>query len=158
MSEEATTSVQLIPPNIDAEIERKKPRLEVLLFCHYASLDKKEKGVFVGCFDRLFVNPETKQSGTFAIVARLGEARKGRIVISILNPANVLIGNIFADVDVDRPLDEPTHVQVVETISFEAKEPGVYWIDVSYNGESLGGTSLTVVHRSPSGQKAESEK
>lgn len=159
MSEEATVAVELVPPKIDVVKERKKPRLEALLFCHYASLDKKDKGIFVGCFDRLFVNPETKQTGTFNILVRIGEARKGRIVISLISPSNVLLGNIYADANIDRAPDEPVHIQVLETIGFQADEEGVYWIDVSYNGKSLGGTSLTVKFRTPEEKKAaEGEK
>lgn len=158
MSEEAITSVQLVRPNIDVEQERKRPRLEVLLFCHYAALDKQGKGTFAGTFDRLFVDPAVKQSGTFYLVVRTGETRTGKITVSIISPKDELLGNLFYEPQVDRPPDEPSHIQFIEGMGFQADEEGIYWFDVSFNGESLGGTSLTVKFRSPREHKAEGEE
>lgn len=157
MAEEATEA-ELVRPNIDVEQERKKPRLEALLFCHYAAIDERGKATIAGCFDRLKVNPETKNSGSFYIAIRTGETRKGRINVSIISPANDLLGNLFYDADIDRPLDVPSHIQFMDAISFQAEREGVYWVDVSFNGESLGGTSLTVEYRSPGEQKADTEE
>lgn len=148
----------LFTPKIDAAQVRKKPHLEALLFCQYFSQDKEGKNNIMGTFDRLFVDPKTLETGVFFIFARTGETRQGDIIVSIINPNNVVAANLTYSVPehVASP-DLPLQVQFCGQVGFKIKMEGSYWIDVSYEGESLGGAALTVKFRESEDNKNEHE-
>jgi hypothetical protein len=137
-------------PNIDAARERKKARLVSLTFCLFFSIDKEGRNNLLGCFDRIYADPATKQTGQFILVIRTAETRKGDVTASILDPSNkVVAAVVFESPEIDVPPDKPMHLQFYGSINFQATTAGVYWIDVSYQGRSLGGDSLTVEFRKP---------
>jgi hypothetical protein len=137
-------------PNIDAARERKKARLVSLTFCMYFSVDQQGRNNLIGCFDRIYADPATKQTGQFILVVRTAETRKGELVASILDPTNRPVAAvIFEAPDTEVPLDMPMHLQSYGPMNFNAPAEGVYWVDVSYQGRSLGGESLTVEFRKP---------
>ena len=136
-------------PKFDVAQERKKPRLVALLFCHFFSVDVDGRSNVNGCFDRIFVDPATKQTGLFTIVVRTYETRESGITVTILNPKNKAIAAIVFDPPEELPTDKPMHVQGYGPINFAAKSQGVYWVDVSYKGQTLGGECLTIEYRRP---------
>jgi hypothetical protein len=141
-------------PKIDAEAERKKPRLVAILFCMYYSSDKEARNNILGCFDRIYADPATKQTGQFILVVRTSETREKGIVISVLDPANKAIAAVVFDAPEPLPSDKPMHLQYAGPINFTATTSGPYWFDVSYQGKSIGGESLIVEF----GKPAEAEK
>lgn len=139
-----------LQPNIDAEAERKKPRLVAILFCMYYSTDAENRNNILGTFDRVFADPGTKQTGQFILVVRTYETREKGVVITILDPANQVVAAAVFDKPQALPPDKPMHLQYSGAINFTATSEGVYWFDVSYKGESIGGESLTVEFGRPS--------
>jgi hypothetical protein len=136
-------------PNIDAAAERTKPRLVAILFCMYYSTDAQGRNNLLSCFDRIFANPATKQTGQFILVVRTSETREKGIVISILDPSNRIVAAVVFDEPKLLPADKPMHLQYSGSINFTATTEGPYWVDVSYQGKSIGGESLTVEFGKP---------
>jgi hypothetical protein len=137
-------------PKIDATRERKKARLVALVFCMYFSIDQQGRKNLLGCFDRIYADPVTKQTGQFILVVRTMETRSGELVASILDPNNQSIAAIiFEAPSIEVPPDMPMHLESYGPINFNASIEGAYWVDVSYQGRSLGGESLTVEFRKP---------
>lgn len=142
-------------PKFDVAQERKKPHLVALLFCHLFSLDADGRSNLSGCFDRLFVDPKTKQTGQFILFVRTYETRESGLTVTFLNPKNKAVAAIIFDKPQDLPTDRPMHVQSYGPVSFAVQSEGVYWVDVSYQGKTLGGESLTVEFRKPEGKQSE---
>lgn len=139
-------------PKVNVALERKKPRLVALLFCHFFSLDAEGRSNANGCFDRIFADPATNQTGQFILVVRTYETRQGGLTVTILNPKNKAIAAVVFDPPSKVPSDKPMHVQAYGPINFAVESEGVYWVDVSYKGKSLGGDSLTIEYRKPEGK------
>jgi hypothetical protein len=133
-----------VTPNIDANVERRRPRLVALLFCMFFSSDGRGRYNHLGCFDRIFVDPATKETGQFILVVRTAETREKGVVISFLDPSNNVLAAVIFDEPSSMPTDKPMHLQYSGSIGFTATTEGSYWIDVSYKGESLGGASLII--------------
>jgi hypothetical protein len=132
-------------PNINVAAERKKARLVSIVFCLYHSVDKEGRNNLLGCFDRIFADPATKLTGQFILVIRTAETRKGGLVASILDPTNKAVAAfVFDTPDISVSPDKHMHLQFFGPVNFPANTEGIYWIDVSYQGKSLGGDSLTV--------------
>jgi hypothetical protein len=140
-------------PNIDAAVEREQPHLVAILFCMYVSSDKEGRNNYLGCFDRIFPDPATKQTGQFILAVRTYETREKGIVVSILDPANQIVAAVVFDDPQQMPTDRPMHLQYSGPINFVAATSGPYWIDVSYQGRSLGGESLLVEFQKPENEK-----
>ncbi|MGZ8846379.1 MAG: hypothetical protein ACXW3C_07930 [Pyrinomonadaceae bacterium] len=140
-------------PKIDAVAERRTPRLVAILFCMYFSTDQEGRYNFLGCFDRVFADPTTKQTGQFVLVVRTSETREKGIVISVLDPANKVVAAVVFDEPKPMPTDKPMHLQYAGPINFTATTDGPYWIDVSYQGKSIGGESLSVEFGKPGEEK-----
>jgi hypothetical protein len=140
-------------PKINAAAERKTPRLVAILFCAYVSSDKEGRNNLLGCFDRIFADPATKQTGQFILVVRTYETREKGIVISILDPANKIVAAVVFDEPKQLPTDRPMHLQYSGPINFTAATNGPYWFDVSYKGKSIGGESLIVEFGKPENMK-----
>lgn len=133
-------------------LERTKPHLVALLFCHFFSVDADGRSNANGCFDRIFVNPATKQTGQFTLVIRTYETREAGITVSFLNPKNKVVAAVEFEppkMSSPVPLDKPMHVQAYGIINFVADSEGVYWVHVGYKGETLGGESLVIEYRKP---------
>lgn len=136
-------------PKFDVAQERKKPHLVALLFCHFFSIDADGRSNASGCFDRIFVDPATKQTGLFTIVVRTYETREGGLTVTFLNPKNKAVAAMIFDTPGEVPRDKPMHIQAYGPVSFSVQTEGVYWVDVSYKGKTLGGESLTIEYRKP---------
>jgi hypothetical protein len=128
--------------------DRKKQRLIALSFCDFISQDSIGKVNLMGCFDSIYRDKETKQTGIFYLYVRTAETRKGKVDVTFLDPKNVPIAQVTYEVNTESiPLGKPAHAQIFTRSGFVADELGVYWVDVAYNGESLGGRDLTVSER-----------
>lgn len=144
----ADEAVHIPQVTVDVAQVLQKPRLEAVLFCEYANRTEDEKTNLSGIFERIFVNRETKLSGGFFLFVRLAEAGEGPIQIVLLDPANKPVLGIGADLSGDLfKGNYPKMIQVLDRVAFQATELGVYWLDVSYKGESLGGAPLIVEMR-----------
>lgn len=132
--------------SIVASEELKKPRLEAILFCEYASRTDKGTLVLGSCFDRfLFEKDENKVTTPFYLLVKTGETTQGELQIAIIDPNNTVILAFSLSVGEKEFLpDYPASVQFLERIQFPVPVEGNYWIDVSYQGKSLGGTPLIV--------------
>jgi hypothetical protein len=142
----------------DVEEERKKQRLIVLTFCDLVSVDNRGKVNLMGCFDRIFVDKETSSTGLFYLYVRTAGTIKGHVNVTFLNAKNKAIAQVGYDVEVkekNMPKDRVPHVQFYTRIGFGATERGAYWVDVTFNGESLGGRDLTIADKDEEGKEDE---
>jgi hypothetical protein len=142
-------------PKFDVARERKKPHLVALLFCHYFSLDAEGRSNANGCFDRIFVDPTTKLTGQFTLVVRTYETRDSGLTVTFLNPKNQAVAAVIFDPPAKLPTNKPMHVHAYGPVNFAVEAEGVYWVDVSYRGKTLGGESLTIEFRKPEEDQGE---
>lgn len=134
--------------NADIAEERKKRRLIALSFCDFVSQDVQGKMNLMGCFDNIYRDKETKQTGHFYIYIRTAGRMDGRTEVTFLDPNDKPVVQVGYDATTKEvPHGKPSHVQFFARINFVAEEKGVYWVDVTYEGESLGGRDLTISER-----------
>ncbi len=144
--------------NADVEQEKKKPRLIALTFCDLVSVDVLGKVNLMGCFDRIFVDKKTNSTGLFYLYVRTAGVIKGHVEITFIDTKNKPIAQASYDVQVPEKeikTDRPIHVQFHSRVGFGTKERGVFWVDVTVDGESLGGRDLTI--NDPEGKGKEDE-
>lgn len=132
--------------NIDVAQERGKPRLLAILFCEYAGIAQDTKHFFVGSFERFTFGPiEAKITTSFFLFVRTSETRDGRLQIAVIDPkGKVIMAMAFLVQPEGFTDDTPATVQFLDRIQFAVPIEGVYWFDVSYKGESLGGAPLVI--------------
>jgi hypothetical protein len=138
-----------IPVSIDIETELQKPRLISLLFCDFVNETDDKKANVLGVFDRVYVHPDNNITPRFWLFLRTAETHKGRVNTTIIAPDNKTIEQL-ASYYTDEPViasEIPVNLQGVIPIQFMARIEGVYWFDISYEGESLGGAGLVVEFR-----------
>jgi hypothetical protein len=135
---------------VDAIKEREKPRLVSLLFFDFINETKDRKMNLIGVFDRVYVDPEVKRTHPFGIFCRVGHAFTDPLQVTIFDPSGELTGGLmfdFSKEDFDGQGYEgkkPSQIQFMGQIQFNTATEGAYWFDVSYQGQSLGGTQLLV--------------
>jgi hypothetical protein len=157
-SPEQSTFIPKVSINVDEE--RKRPRLEAILFCEYASKSTTETPVFAGCFDRLyFSKEEAKVTSNFYLYVQTGETRRGDLQIAIFSPNDELHFAIAFDMgDEQEYLPKyPAQAKVLQRIRFPVPVEGNYWFDVSNNGKSLGGRALIIEFEKEEVEKDEHE-
>lgn len=155
MSEENTFVPKV---TINVAEERKKPRLEAILFCEYASKTTTDTPVFAGCFDRLFFSKgKERVTSSFYLYVQTGETRSGDLQIAIFSPDDKLHLAISFDMGEGREYlpDYPVQAKVLQRIQFPVPIEGNYWFDVSCNGESLGGRALIIEFEKEGAEKNE---
>jgi hypothetical protein len=136
-------------PTVDIEQERKKPRLLAILFCDYLNFTKDDKANLIGIFDRVYVHPEHKMTPQFVLFLRSVETRDEPLKVRVFNPD----GKFEVEVAFDKfnasifSTELPAHVQSTVRIQFQVSKAGVYWFDVLYQGESIGGAGLVIEYR-----------
>ena len=144
-----------IPVTIDIARERQKPRLIALLFCDFFNLTNDKKGNLLGVFDRVYVPRTNSVTPRFTLFLRTAETHQGAVRTTIIAPNNKAV-NQFVSIpdDADTIIEGiPVNLQSMISIQFQAEVEGVYWFDVSYEGESLGGAGLVVEFRDAEVQK-----
>jgi hypothetical protein len=138
---------ELAEIDLDIELERKRPRLLALLFCDFSSLAKDDKANLLGIFDRIYVDKEKPITPTFVAFVRVAEVTNS-FDITMIAPDNSRVFSIKLQVPpVDFTKSLPRQAQAAQLLQFEVQQEGVYWVDVSYEGKSLGGGGLTIEFR-----------
>ncbi len=131
--------------NIDVAQVLSKPRLEGVLFAEYANQTADKKTNLSGIFERLRVFRSTKQSGSFFIFVRTAETNRGPLQIALIDPSGkVIIGFGFDLSDQTAEGKYPAMIQFLDRVAFTVTTEGTYWLDVAYNGQSLGGAPLII--------------
>jgi len=144
---ESTGTVSIV--DIDVAEERLRPRLLALVFCDFASFTKDDKVNLLGVFDRIFVDPEERQSPPFIMYVRVAEALEG-LTHTIFGPTNQpILQAVLGPPDEikERVGNRPQQVQALIALHFRVEVEGVFWFDISHKGKSLGGAALTVEYR-----------
>ena len=138
-----------IPPNIVVAEERKRPRLLGLIFCDFASTTKDDKPNLLGVFDSIVVDRERRITPPFVVYIRVAELAD-TFVTTVFNPDEVPVvqfRSVIAPVDSTSP-SLPRQAQTLLPIQIsDIRKEGVYWFDVSYQGNSIGGAGLPIHYK-----------
>jgi hypothetical protein len=139
----------LAKPEVDTDVARRRarPRLDALLFADYGLTAVDQKITLAGIINRISVDPETKVSGRFFMFIRTSETVESGFQITVYDPDGKIAAS--GDVKVAAPTDlPPPHgVQSLQAVALEDVKEGMYWFEVSYQGERLGGTALAIEYR-----------
>lgn len=132
--------------NISASEEVKKPRLGAVLFCEYATLTEKGTYVLAGCFERLlFAKDDQRITSSFFLYVKTGETKNGEFQVTIIDPNDKIISAFSYEVDAKSLIPGiPASLHFLKRIQFHVPVEGVYWFNVSFSGESLGGAPLMI--------------
>ncbi|MBA3243210.1 MAG: hypothetical protein H0T60_18475 [Acidobacteria bacterium] len=147
MSNEIETTVNA---NMDSSKKWQQPRLESILFCDSYSITEDGKTNLLGIFDRIYVDPEIKQTPPFKIFTRTAETKQDSIQIIGYAP-NGAISTVVAFGRI--PASEftpnlPANLHSIANMGpFHVPMEGVYWFDVSFKGQSVGGAALVIEFR-----------
>lgn len=147
MAEESFDQNTFVPKvTIDVAAERRRPRLEALLFAEYAT--KSEGGLYhlSGCFNRLlFSKGEKRITNRFYLYVQTGETRDGEFQVAVFSPGNELLLAMSFEIETAEYSPKyPTQFHLLHRVQFPVPVEGNYWFDVSYRGESLGGAPLII--------------
>lgn len=132
--------------NIVASEEVKKPRLSAILFCEYAARTDRDTYLLAGCFERfLFNKDERKVTSHFFLYVSTSETKDGVFQVAVVSPdENIILAYSYELGSEGLIPGIPASVHFLERVQFPVPVEGIYWIDVSFNGESLGGAPLIV--------------
>jgi hypothetical protein len=132
--------------NIVASEEAKKPQLGAILFCEYAVRTDKDTYVFANCFERfLFSKDEPKVTSNFFLYVKANQTREGDFQVAIIDPNDSILLAFSYELDSTGLIANlPASVHFLQRVKFAVTVEGVYWVDVSFKGESLGGAPLLV--------------
>jgi hypothetical protein len=113
------------------------------LFADYAETTISGKAVIAGVFDRIVWQPEA--TPTFYVYVRLAQAADLPVIITVLDPKGVKLG----DMTLKKPDDvqitaRPVYMQVATRVGLPVTEPGLYWFSVDYDGIQLGLVPLQI--------------
>ena len=135
--------------NIDIAKERQKPRLISILFCDFANQTSDGKTNLLGIFDSIYVHPVIRDTPTFVLFIRTAETYSAALDITLIAPNNDIVLTVKSSgIESKRvKTDLPVNIQTIVRFQFKAIIEGVYWFDVTYMGESLGGSGLPVMFR-----------
>ena len=142
-----------MPPDIVVADERKRPRLLAILFCDFVNTTSDNKPNLVGIFDSFAVDRESKATPHFWVYIRVAEITD-KFVTTVLNGDNQPVMSFWSVVQTDtftHDLPRQTQTMVRLQISNIEKE-GVFWFDVSHEGNSLGGAGLPIKYQ-PEGSR-----
>jgi len=149
--EQASERLKAQVTHVNLSDEKSKPRLLALVFCDYMNRTEDGKINLIGIFDRIYVNPEKKKTPRFALFIRFAEALDGPVTLTVFEPMEQPVFGLQFDPNAsqfeavpERRSEYPRQVQSLIVMQFEAKIEGVYWFDISYKSQSLGGAGLPV--------------
>lgn len=146
MSEDAA----VIPTvNIDVAKERGTTRLISFLFFDYSNRTATNKLNLMGIFDRILVNQETKKTHPFGVFIRTAFTWDRPVNVTAFNPSGEPLAGFIYQIDSAQFPQEKrlSTTQVVFAFEFETPVEGRYWLDVSFDGQSIGGCDLLVEFR-----------
>jgi hypothetical protein len=132
--------------SVTASEEVKKPRLGAILFCEYAARTEKDTYLLAGCFERfVFRKDEPKVTSNFFIYVRASQTREGDFQVAIIDPNDkILLAYTYHLDSAGLIPDLPASIHFLQRLKFPVAVEGIYWVDVSFNGESLGGAPLLI--------------
>jgi hypothetical protein len=141
---------------VDALKVWQQPRLLSIIFCDSYKVADDAKTDLMGIFDRIYVHPESRHTPQFILFVRTAETTDGALEIICYAPD----GKIPTRVSYD-PVPEssytanlPANFQGITTmLPFYIYTEGVYWFNVSFNGQSLGGAALVIELRETEDKK-----
>ncbi len=140
--------VEELKAPIDIDSEKATPHLVALLFFDYANSTGDGKLNLAGIFDRIFVDREAKQTAPVGVFIRTTETVDSPVRVTIISPENEVAGGFHYKIprkDMVLPGGQK-HImmQMVASVQFNTPVEGTYWVDVSFNEKSLGGSPLKV--------------
>lgn len=131
---------------VDPSEALQKPRLEALLFCDYATRTLDGKYILGGIFERFVFTPEeAKVTPYFYLFIRLGRTTDGQIQIALYDPTGTIISAFAFEITASQFQGAyPSQINFLDRVRFHTPVEGVYWFDISYRRESLGGAPMIV--------------
>lgn len=135
---------------VDTLKEWQRPRLVSILFCDSYKLSDDDKADLIGIFDRVYVHPERKQTPPFTIFVRTAETTDGRLQVLCHAPSGEIPTRIIFSgaARAEFTPNLPANYQCIVYMNpFLVDAEGVYWFDVSFKGQSLGGAALVIEFR-----------
>ena len=147
MSNDIDTAVNT---NMDISKKWQQPRLESILFCDSYTITEDGKTNLLGIFDRIYVHPEIRQTPPFKIFTRTADTTQDSIQIIGYAP-NSEIATVVNFMHISRleyTPNIPDNLHSIANMSpFHVPVEGVYWFDVSFKGQSVGGAALVIEFR-----------
>lgn len=136
-----------------------KPRLEAILFCDYATRTIDGKYILGGIFERfVFTHKEEKVTHYFYLFLRFGQTTNGQIQVALYDPNGEIISAVAFEVSPAQFAGNyPPQINFLDKVRFSTPVEGVYWFDISYQGESLGGAPMIIDFLEPEADKDEHE-
>lgn len=134
----------------DAEMDkaaaRGRPQLVALLFCEWANITKEDKHNLIGVFDTITLPPAETLTPQFTLFIRVAHAFDDPLQLRVFGPDDALAvyGEIASREENSNP-DNAFQYQVIAQLQFAPKIAGMYWFEILYSGQSLGGAELRIV-------------
>jgi hypothetical protein len=130
---------------VDVEQERARPRVIAFIFFDFHNNTMEGKHNFLGVFDRIIVPEDKKRTTPLAFFLRTANTFDGPVQVTIFTANNKPTGGFgLSSPEKEKDGQALTQMQIIGAIEFDTPEAGNYWVDVSYMGQSIGGTRLTV--------------
>lgn len=145
--------VETKPVNVHEE--RARPRLVSILFCDYWNQTEDGKTTLAGIFDRIYVHSKGRLTPNFVLFLRSVDTVEEGLRIRVFAPnGSPVMGIDFDNFDASVFTPKlPANVQSTVNLRFPVESEGVYWFNVFYKGESLGGAGLVIEYRETEGRK-----
>jgi hypothetical protein len=134
---------------VDVHKERARPHLVSILFCDYLNQTEDGKTNLMGIFDRIYVHSMGRLTPTFVLFIRAVDTIEEGLSVRVFAPdGSPVIGVDFADFDASMATPGlPVNIQSTLNLRFPVESEGVYWFNVFYKSESLGGAGLVIEYR-----------
>lgn len=147
MSDELETAANT---QVDTVQEWRRPRLVSLLFCDSCNYREDGKTDVIGIFDRIYVHPDRRQTPPFTLFVRTTETAEGMMLATCRAPNGLTPTMVsFARVPKEAYTPNlPSNFQsIVHMNPFYVAIEGVYWFEVFFEGNPLGGAGLVIEFR-----------
>lgn len=142
MPDQETVEPQI---NVDVAQERDRPRVVAILFHDFHNLTQEGKHNFLGVFDQIIVPADKKRTTPLGFFLRLANTFDSIVEVAIFNPSNKQVGGFsFSAGEKEKDGKKLTQMQLGGAVEFDTPEEGDYWVNVSYQGQSIGGHRLRV--------------
>jgi len=119
-----------------------------MLFCDYVNQTVEGKVNLLGTFDRIFVD-KGASTPKFIIFLRTAETLDGELRLTIISPKEKAVAALVFGGDAERKNPDYQQMQLITPMQFQVMEHGLYWFDLSYKDQSLGGVGLSLEPRPP---------
>jgi hypothetical protein len=142
-------------PTVDIDVltrKREAARLEGILFADYAVVGSDGKATVAGIFERVFVDPEKRETGRFFVYVKTVEATEAAIELTIIDPKGRVVATATGAVEPPALVDLPKPRRLTMIFPFGLTlgpegVDGLYWFEVKYKGQFLGDAVLNLEFR-----------